>query len=82
MRSPQERSHRMIAVAWRTGRPRMHRRPAGPRIPIGRGMRVLDTLKLPRLRRRWSRPACAAATTSRNMTAGPVARRIQQLIAV
>ena len=54
MRSPQEGSYRMIAVAQRTGRPRIHRRPPVPRIPIGRGLRVLDTLTLPRLRR-WSR---------------------------
>ena len=54
MRSPQEGSYRMI-VAKRTGRSRIHRRPPFPRIPIGRGLRVLDTLKLPRLRR-WSRP--------------------------
>ena len=67
MRSAQEGSHRMIAVAQRTGRRAFTVGPPIPRIPIGRGMRVLDTLKLARLRRRWSRPACAAATTSRTM---------------
>jgi len=47
MRSSQKGSHRMIAVAQRTGRPRIHRRPAGPAHPDRPRNAVLDTLKLP-----------------------------------
>ena len=36
-----------MIVAKRTGSPRIHRHPPVPRIPIGRGLRVLETLKLP-----------------------------------
>lgn len=45
--------------------------PVGPaRILIDRGLRVLDTLKLPRLRR-WSRPACAAQPQAEHDTLVP-----------